>query len=170
LMPRLSRARLYPNTGEPWGTDAATQAENVAMDVADDVLDFQVSLGLDSGQGGGSIEDGSLPPDGEPVFASADGSDDDWLFNSPSDDPASPVWARPGPATLTQPWLKARLYYLRLTTVGRADYPISQYEAPRLDQVADRVYDPTDPDDPDSIRERRYRRWLLTTTIDLRNL
>jgi type II secretory pathway pseudopilin PulG len=170
LAPRLSRARLYPNTGEPWGSDAAAKAENVATDVADDVFDFQVSLGLDSGQGGGAIEDGTLPADGEPVFESADGAGDDWLFNSPDDDPRAPVWARPGTATITQPWLRARLYYLRMSTVGRAAFPVPQYEAPLLGQLADRVYDPTAPDDPDSIEQRRYRRWLLTTTIDLRNL
>lgn len=170
LAPRLSRARLYPNTGEPWGGDAAAQAANAATDVADDVFDFQVSLGLDSSQGGGALEDGTLAADGEPVFESEDGSDDDWLFNSPDDDPRSPVWARPGPATITQPWLRARLFYLRLSTVGRADFPVPQYEAPPLGRLADRVYDPTEPDDPDSQGQRRYRRWLLTTTVDLRNL
>lgn len=170
LMPRLSRARLYPNTGEPWGTDAATRAESVATDVADDVLDFQVSLGFDSAQGGGALEDGTLPEDGEPVFESADGDGDDWLFNGPDDDPRDPVWARPGSAVLTQPWLRARLFYVRLSTVGRAAYPIPQYEAPELQRLADRVYDPGEADDPDSSLQRKYRRWLLTTTVDLRNL
>lgn len=170
LRPRLARARLYPNTGEPWGTDAATRAASVAEDVADDVLDFQVALGFDSSQGGGALEDGTLPLDGEPVFESDDGSDDDWLFNHPDDDPRAVAWTRPGPASLTRPWLRARLFYLRLSTVGRADYPVPQYAAEPLRRLADRTYDPSDDDDPDSQVQRRYRRWLVSTTIDLRNL
>lgn len=170
LLPRLSRARLYPNTGEPWGTDEATQEESLAADVAEDIFDFQVTLGLDSGQGGGSLEDGTLDPDGEPVFESADGAADDWLFNSPDDNPRSPVWERPGAATITEPWLRARLFYIRLSTLGRADFAVPRYEAPALQRLADRVYDPADDDDPDSSIQRNYRRWLLTTTVDLRNL
>jgi hypothetical protein len=37
-------------------------------------------------------------------------------------------------------------------------------------RLADRVYDPSDPDDPDSDVQRRFRRWVVSTTIDLRNL
>jgi type II secretory pathway pseudopilin PulG len=170
LSPRLSRARLYPNTGQGWGADAATVEASLAEDVADDVVDLQVSLGMDSAQGGGSLEDGSLPAGGEPIFESEDGEADDWLFNHPSDDPRDDAWARPGTAVLARPWLRSRLQVLRLTTVGRAAFPISQYEAPLLDRVGDRVYDPNDPDDPDSDVQRRFRRWVLSTTIDLRNL
>lgn len=167
LAPRLTRARLYPNTGMGWG---ATGAASLVEDVADDVVDLQVSLGLDSTQGGGALDDGSLAPDGEPIFESADGESDDWLFNHPSDDPRDEVWARPGTAGLARPWLRSRLHLVRLTTVGRAAFPVSQYEAPVLERIDDRVYDPNDPDDPDSQIQRRFRRWVLSTTIDLRNL
>ena len=168
LLPRFSRARLYPNTGAPWGTDAATQAASAAIDVADDLLDFQVSLGLDSTQGGGAIEDGSAAD--RLLAESDDGRSDDWLFNSPDDDPEDPVWARPGSAGVTSPWLRARLFYVRIDTVGRALQPELGYEAPRLGSLEDRTYDASDPDDPDSSDERQFRRWVLTTTIDLRNL
>ncbi|MGD2115803.1 MAG: prepilin-type N-terminal cleavage/methylation domain-containing protein [Acidobacteriota bacterium] len=168
LAPRFSRARLYPNTGAPWGTDAAERAASVAMDVADDLLDFQVSLGLDSSQGGGALEDGTAA--GLPLQESEDGASDDWLFNSPDDDPRDPVWGRPGSGGLAAPWELARLFYVRVTTVGRTDRPVLKYEAPRLDRVENRIYDASDPDSPDSFDQRRYRRWLLTTTLDLRNL
>ncbi len=167
---RFSRARLYPNTGEPWGADAAAQAESAALDLADDVLDFQVSLGFDTTQGGGALEDGSLPADGEPVFESADGEGDDWLFNSPDDDPASAAWGLPGPMGAAQPWRRAHLFYVRLTTVGRAGSPLTDYQAPLLARTEDRVYDPSVSDDPDSDFERQFHRWVLTTTVDLRNL
>jgi type II secretory pathway pseudopilin PulG len=170
LVPRLSRARLYPNTGRGWGADAATIAASVAEDVADAVVDLQVTLGMDSSQGGGALEDGSLGAGDEPIFESGDGSADDWLFNHPSDDPRDAAWARPGTAVLGRPWLRSRLQVIRLTTVGRAAFPVSQYEAPLLGRLADRVYDPSDPDDPDSDVQRRFRRWVVSTTIDLRNL
>jgi hypothetical protein len=168
LLPRFSRARLYPNTGAPWGTDSATRNASAATDVADDLLDFQVSLGLDSTQGGGAIEDGSAAD--QPLTESDDGSSDDWLFNSPDDDPEDPVWARPGPEAAIRPWLRARLFYVRIDTLGRALQPALGYEAPRLGSLENRTYDASDPDDPDSTDERRFRRWVLTTTIDLRNL
>ncbi len=170
IIPRFSRARLYPNTGAAWGTDATAQAENAALAVADDVIDFQVSLGLDTSQGGGALEDGSLPADGAPVYESADGDADDWLFNSPNDDPTDPVWALPGPRAATKPWERAHLFYVRLTTVGRAGSAVTSYRAPTLGRIEDRVYDPSVNDDPDSSFERHFHRWVLTTTIDLRNL
>lgn len=166
LRPRLSRARLYPNSGRGWGNAPET---SLAVDVADDVLDLQVSLGLDSAQGGGALADDSLAPDGEPIYESEDGQSDDWLFNHPSDDPSDGVWARPGNG-LGLAWLRAPLHLVRLTTIGRAEFPAGSYEAPLLDRIGDRVYDPNDEDDPDSDLQRRYRRWVVTTTVDLRNM
>ena len=168
LLPRFSRARLYPNTGTPWGADAATRAESAATDIADDLLDFQVSLGLDSSQGGGAIEDGTAAD--RLLSESDDGTSDDWLFNSADDDPGAVVWARPGTAGLTRPWLRARLFYVRINTVGRALQPELGYEAPALTALEDRTYSASASDDPDSPDQRQFRRWLLTTTIDLRNL
>lgn len=169
LMPRLSRARLYPNTGSPWGTDLATQESSVAVDVADDIFDFQVSLGLDSDQGGGSITDGTAAA--VPLFESDDGGGDDWLFNSSEDDPGDPVWARPGPAGFAKPWLRAALYYVRISTVGRGGRPgASKYQAAALGALEDRTYDGSSDDDPDSDFQRHYQRWVLSTTFDLRNL
>ncbi|HSL85183.1 MAG TPA: hypothetical protein VLF66_20610, partial [Thermoanaerobaculia bacterium] len=105
LLPRLSRARLYPNTGTAW----AGAADNLALDVADQILDFQVSLAFDSSQGGGALADGTLDPDADPIHESPGGENDDWLFNSPDDDPLSAVWARPGTAVISRPWLRAHL-------------------------------------------------------------
>jgi type II secretory pathway pseudopilin PulG len=170
LLPRLSRARLYPNTGTGWGFDAAAREDNVALDIADDLLDFQVSLAFDSVQGGGALEDGSLAPDGDPAFESADGDADDWLFNGDDDDPASAAWARPGNAVISKPWLRAELLYVRVSTVGRAGHPAGDYRAPALDGIEDRTYDGASADDPDSPWERQFHRWLLSTTIDVRNL
>lgn len=170
LIPRLARARLYPNTGTGWGFDQAARASNVAMDIADDLLDFQVSLAFDSVQGGGALEDGSLAPDGDPSFESEDGDADDWLFNGGSDDPLSVAWARPGNAVISKPWLRAELLYVRVSTVGRAGHPVGDYQAPTLGGLEDRAYDGSSAGDPDSPWERQFHRWLLSTTIDVRNL
>ncbi len=168
LLPRFSRARLYPNTGEPWGWTSAEQTENAAVDIADNLIDFQVSLGLDSSQGGGAIEDGTAA--NLPLAESADGKADDWLFNSSDDDPENAVWARPGSAILSRPWLRARLFYVRVDTVGRALQPQLGYEAPLLGSLEDRTYGSSSADDLDSADQRQFRRWLVTTTFDLRNL
>lgn len=171
LIPRFARARLYPNTGMAWGFDAAAREASAAEDVADDLLDFQVSLAFDSVQGGGALEDGSLAPDGDPAFESEDGEGDDWLFNAAGDDPLSAAWARPGNAVIARPWLRAELLYVRVSTVGRAGHPPgSAFEAPELGRLEDRTYDGASAGDPDSPWERRFHRWLLSTTIDVRNL
>ena len=165
LVARLSRARLYPNTGTAWGGSAASLAE----DIADHILDFQVSLAFDSSQGGGALADGTLDIDGDPIHESPGGENDDWLFNAPDDDPQSAVWARPGTAVISRPWLRAHLFYVRVSTVGRAGHPAGGYEAPLLGSLEDRTYDGS-ADDPDSPWDRQFHRWLLSTTIDVRNL
>jgi hypothetical protein len=139
---RLSRARFYPGTNNPYAGAPA----NLAVDVADNILDLQVALGIDR-----------VAPEG--VQETEDG-DDDWLFNSP-DDPTDPeLWN--GDAL--------PLDYLRITTLARTDRLDPEYTSPPIAAIEDRAYGETAAPAADKILERRYRRRLLQTVVDLRNL
>ncbi len=48
LMPRLTRAKLFPGTEIGWGADGATQLKSLKGDIAENVIDFQVAIGLDT--------------------------------------------------------------------------------------------------------------------------
>lgn len=72
LVPRLSRARVYPGTAEPYAGNAA----NTRVDIADNVFDLQVALGFDTDG------DGVVRPD-------------EWLFAEPGQDPTQPPWNNP---------------------------------------------------------------------------
>lgn len=142
--PRLSRARLYPGT-ENAHAGAAT---NLHVDVADNVLDLQIALGIDR--------------DATERIEDTQNGADDWLLNSAADDPAT-----------TAPWNDpARpLYYLRISTLARTDRLDPEYTSPPIQAIEDHVYnEPDAPADMDSVLERRYRRRLLQTVVDLRNL
>lgn len=148
LMPLLSRARVYP------GTVAAHLGDttNLRVDLADNVVDLQIALGIDS-DGDGAITE-SDPPDAA----------DDWLFNSGADDPTDTAkWN----GTLTDP---RRLFYLRINTLARTNRPDIRHQAPLLVSVEDKDYT-VSPFDAYNSRERRMRRRrVLQTVIDLRNL
>jgi hypothetical protein len=60
---------------------------------------------------------------------------------------------------------------VRLTFLGQAGRPDRQYIAPAIASIEDRVYaEDQVPTSADEIVERRYRRRLLQSVIDLRNL
>lgn len=142
--PSLSKARLYPGTNAP---HAAAPA-NLQLDVADNVLDLQVALGIDR--------------DGTEDVEDARNAEDDWLFNHADDTPVTPAdWNQPA----------MRIYYLRISTLARTDRLDPNYTSPPIQAIEDHVYnEPDAPADDASILERRYRRRLLQTVIDLRNL
>ncbi|HMB53387.1 MAG TPA: PilW family protein [Thermoanaerobaculia bacterium] len=133
----LTRARVFPGTEEAYLGDDA----NLAVTVAENVLDLQVALGLDV-DADGVIEEGAT---------TADRQSDEWRFNVVTD-------TAPGTA----------FSLVRLTTLVRTENPEPYFEAPRLADIEDRTYEGTTLNT--DLVERRYRRWPLQTLVDLRNL
>ena len=154
LTPKLSRARAYPGTRAPWNNDDA----NWKVDIADNIFDLQVALGYDSpakdpaasGCAAGTI---LSDPVNCGIYESADGENDDWMYN--------------GGTTNADLFLSSRLYYVRLSTLARTDRRDKDYESPTLTRVEDNTYDTS----PFNTRnERMYRHRILRTVIDMRNL
>jgi hypothetical protein len=164
LTPKLSRARLFPGTGEAYfshsGAADEERAANVQADVADNILDLQASLGFDTSFSGRTTDDGDDLGNDDQIIETANGANDDWLFNSASDDPTNGAWRTNPPPNL---------YYLRVSTLARTDRRDSGYQAPLLPaNIEDRVFTSASP--LNSRSERMYRRRLLQTVIDFRNL
>jgi Tfp pilus assembly protein FimT len=134
--PHLSRARMYPGTETPYQGAAA----NLQVDVADNVLDLQVSLGVDLNGDGVITEDS--PPDNA----------DEWLGNAVGD-------------TLTP---QAPLREVRISTLAKTGNRDPSYQATQLTQIEDHVY--TAAAWPNTQQGRAYRRRLLQTVVGLRNL
>lgn len=148
LTPKLAEARVYPGTETPDGGNAA----NWRLDIADNVFDLQLALGFSStvaGVCGGA----PLPPEAVNC-ETADGEADDWLFNGE---------ANPDPDAFRN----ANLLYVRLNTFARTDRRDKGYAAPLLVRTEDNRY-AASPFNEDT--ERMYRRRVLRTLIDLRNL
>lgn len=155
LLPRLSRARFYPNTQIAHPSDPNSQ-----QDIADNVFDLQVALGVDSDSNGNVVEG---------VDASARATDE-WLFNhtgdveDPANDPAS--WRWNSTPTVSRP-----LFYLRVSTVVRADRRTIDHVSTAIDRIEDRAYgEPEFPSSPSDKFDRSFRRRIMRTTVDLRNL
>jgi len=167
LTSKLSRARLFPNTNVAWGTGTAAQnAANLQLDIADNVTDFQVALGFDSPQGAGSIAAGTAT-----AVEDLGNANDDWLFNAAGDSPDTPA--------KVANWNGSPLYYVRLSTLVRTDRKDPNYTAPLISRIEDRDYTGSPFNDPvitkaatgdTSTHNRNYRRRILQTVIDLRNL
>ncbi len=168
LTSKLSRARVLPNTNIVWGStsNVATNATNLQFDIADNVTDFQVALGFDTPQGVGSISAGTSN-----AIEDNNSATDDWLFNAAGDSPDTP-------AKIAN-WNGSPLYYVRLSTLVRTDRQDQTYTAPLITRIEDRDYTGSPFNDPvvtnattgdTSTHNRNYRRRLLQTVIDLRNL
>lgn len=160
--PTLSIARLIP------GTEIAHN-EGVDLDLADNILDLQIALGYDSSLGAGLADrngDGFTNEDDIVVTETGNGQDDDWLFNSDQDDPNAAPFIPPwddDPLSGAPP--QPEIYYLRLTTLARVQVPDRTYDSLQITRIEDRDVDPLN-----QLDERRFRRQLIQTTIDLRNL
>jgi prepilin-type N-terminal cleavage/methylation domain-containing protein len=158
LTPKLSRARAYPGTQAPWGDDA----ENWRVDIADNIFDLQVALGLDTpakDPGAGACTGGTIASDEVNcgIYEAADGENDDWMYNGEKvTDPLS--------------FANSDLHYVRLTTLARTDRRDKDYAAPTLVRVENNKYDTPDTSVFNSDTERMYRRRILRTVIDMRNL
>jgi hypothetical protein len=145
----LARARFYPGTDSVHGGSAAT----LTVAIADRVIDLQIALGLDRDDDGEIVE--SIPPVGS----------DEWLFNS-AEDPKAPDarWNR------IDSGRTPRLLYVRVSTVGRGARDDPAYRAPALPAIEDRAAEAEMPTNEQALRARGYRRWLLRTLIEPRNL
>jgi prepilin-type N-terminal cleavage/methylation domain-containing protein len=158
LAPKLSRARVYPGTQKAWDNDDA----NWHADIADNIFDLQVALGLDTAAkdpAAGACAAGTIASDDLHcgIYESTDGEGDDWMYNGEK---------------VTDPLLFANssLYYIRLTTLARADRRDKDYQAPTLVRVEDNTYSKPETEVFNSDKERMYRRRILRTVIDMRNL
>jgi hypothetical protein len=157
LNPKLSRARTFPGSDDPYGpgTSLADNAANVgslSLDVADDVTDLQVALGFDSDQAGGSISAGTAT-----TLVDSGNANDDWLFNDATDLPVNNL------AT----WNAADLYYIRLNTLVRTGRPDPKYTAPLVVEIEDSSYAASAFNVGKNLN---FRRRLLQTVVDVRNL
>lgn len=147
LTAKLSRTRAYPGTQEPYGGNA----ENWRSDIADNIVDLQVALGLDSPNGGCTL---AADEAGCAIAESAGGESDDWMFN--------------GEAAADPALAGADLHYVRLSTLARTDRRDKDYAAPVLAQIENHRFDAASP--LNTAPERMFRRRLLRTVIDMRNL
>lgn len=148
LTPRLSRARVYPGTEAPYEGEEA----NWRADVADNIVDLQVALGLDTPYAGGTV---AANPTQGVIAETADGQDDDWLLNGErSFDPAFLA--------------NADLHYVRLNTLARTDRRDKEFQAAELVRIENRAFNASSPSN--SRDDRMFRRRLLRTVVDMRNL
>ncbi len=161
LMPKLTRARAYPNTTTPWNDDPLTPNPSASWqtDLAENVFDLQVALGVDTlAKGPGACAAGTIAADpiNCGIYESTDGENDDWMYNGEK---------------VTDPLVFANsdLYYVRISTLARTERRDKDYQAPTLVRVEDNKYTGL-PIDFNSSGQRMYRRRILRTVIDLRNL
>jgi prepilin-type N-terminal cleavage/methylation domain-containing protein len=159
LAPKLSRGRFFPGTDTPY----ANNEGEARVDVADNVMDLQVALGFDSSNRGFRRQDDNNIGEDDQIVETADGADDDWLFNGDRDNAADAVWQALAPAPAIQ--------YVRVTTLARTDRrdPDPAYEAPALpERLENTGYEAGHP--LNAPEERGFRWRMLQTVIDLRNL
>lgn len=163
LMPRLARTRVFPRTDAGLGESFSDHT----LDIADNVLDLQVALGYNSDADGEFFTADEL--DEMVLVETADGAEDDWLFNGAGDDPEAAPWVGPWGDPDAGGTPQPQLQYVRLTTLVRTEGREFQYTSPPIAGIEDRVYDePRVPVGRDP--EREYHRRLLRTVVDLRNL
>ena len=177
IKPRLARARMIPGTELPHAADAA----NLVLDLADDIFDLQVALGFDTdydsaASGAGSFEDDTDEIGADDLFFegadNAARASDDWLGNSSVDDPTAAQYR----VNAAIPGRAVRLYYVRISTLGRTSRPDGKYAAPDFDPVAgvdfieNNDYDLAPANEFKTPANRQFRHRLLQTVVDLRNI
>jgi hypothetical protein len=161
-------ARMYPNTEEAHLDDL----NNTRLDIADNIINFQVALGFDSPLGDPLADrNGDTLVDENDIVITEydDGENDDWVFNTApnrNDNFDQAPWTPPwddDPNTGTPP--QPELYFVRISTLARVQVPDRTYQAATLAEMEN-----ADPTSFNTTAEMQYRRHLLQTTIDLRNL
>jgi type II secretory pathway pseudopilin PulG len=164
LAPKLSRARVFFGTQAVWAPDDDNNTSDAdwRADIADNIFDFQVALGLDTpakDPAAGACAAGTIRSDDRHcgIYESADGETDDWMYNGEAN-------------TNAALFAGSNLYYIRLSTLARADRRDKDYAAPTLVRVEDNKYNTPETTVFNSDGERMYRRRILRTVIDMRNL
>ena len=148
--PKLSRARFFPNTEVVY----AGNNSNAGIDIADNITDFQVALAID--------RDGSRQIDSE-----SDPDSDEWLFNHADDQDTDSYW---GFGDADDAW-NASLFQLRITTVAQTETNDPGFESEAIDWVENNEYaEPVHPTNQDERYKRSFRRRVMRTLIDLRNI
>ncbi len=147
LVPVLSRARFYPGTELPYLNDVS----NLVVDIAVGIADLQASFGIDT-NGDGAVIEGTN---------AATWKTDEWLGNVRSAEAANA-----GPENA----ITGKLAYLRLSMLARTERRDPDYRGPILDRSEDHSYGFDVPDRINGRTDRMYRRRLLQTIVDLRNL
>lgn len=169
-MPKLTKARFMPGTDTAYGQPPGPGVDNsgnLAVDVADNILDMQAALALDTTNGGGTIAADTV---NGTINETLDGRDDDWLFNSSNDNITNAVWISSAPNYARSP------YWLRVSFLARTDRRDPQYEAPIISRIEDRTYLATDPinrpNDGSGTggTQRLYRRRILQAVLQMRNV
>ena len=150
LAPMLSRMRFYPGTqvAHPEGS----------IDVAADIIDLQVALGVDWPPLDGRIADG-FDADGLAVNRDLD----EVLYNHPDDDdglspaPGSRQWAVPA----------AKVAFARVSTVVQSARPDRSFEGISLGSLEDHDLSASIFNQNANLKVRKQS---LQTTVELRNL
>ena len=154
---RLTQTRFYPGSESLYYDDPKDRT----VDIADDVVDLQVALAIDKNG------DGSIAPE---TFDTAD----EWLYNASGDaaavnDPTeAALWNANG----------RKLFYVRINTLARTARRDPNAVSLPITKIEDRAYNELpydapsmqDRNNPVAPVERQYRRRLLQTIVDLRNL
>ncbi|MEM9593271.1 MAG: prepilin-type N-terminal cleavage/methylation domain-containing protein [Acidobacteriota bacterium] len=163
LTPALTRAEFVP------GTEQLIDR----VDVVENVIDLQVAVGIDTDRIVGAV--------GKDLVTEAeDDSADEVLFNDPNDLPLDEKKALlqvklPADPPEHVAWFNPELeyHYLRITTVAETTRPDLNHRAPALGTIEDvnrRQSFKIDEVDYNYNEDLRYRRRMLTTLVDMRNL
>ncbi len=147
LVPVLARARFYPGTEIPYNNDPA----NLRVDIATGIVDLQASFGIDVDNDGVVMEG----------MDAASRRSDEWMGNARIADAANAAPEAP---------IAGKLAYLRISTLARTERRDPDYQAPPLLSSEDHAYAYDVPDHINGRTDLMYRRRLLQTIVDLRNL
>ena len=143
---KLSRARTLPGTDVPHRDNV-----DLRVDIADNIIDLQIALGLDTANGGCTLEANETNCS---IFESENGEEDDWLYND--DKPVDLI-----------AFGSSTLHYVRVTTLARTDRPDPKYRAPVIGRLEDHDYTDSQFNEDTGLM---FRRRFLQTVIDMRNL
>lgn len=141
----LVRAEVYPGLDRAWADDAA----NLKLEIALGITDLQIALGFDTNLGGQLA-------DGDGLLQTADGKNDDWLWNAPDEK------ADEAPFENLSPWA---LKEIEVSLLARSPWPDRSHNSAEIDHLGDRPSSELNSD-----IALRYRRAVVTWRTQLRNL
>lgn len=152
--PVFTKARFLPNSNTEWNADDA----NFNIEIAENVENFQVALGIDKNANFLIDEN-----------ANAASDSDEWLYDHPSDNTAVAQWNSLNPAVDPLGRL-FKLRAVRVTTLSLSDYAEPFYADPVSPAIEDRLEMVPGQNADFEVVNRRVRRRQLQTIIKIRNL